>query len=179
MGKAEVSLMGSGQVSTGVLSSFGSCSWLSQDGLFTWLGSPIEGHRGLGDLREMGLGDFGVEDGAAAEEEMIPMTLHHLIQVTHVGSLQQVERHPVSDKRAGDLGSGQGHWEVRPLGTWLAIEEADSKRCLRQDRAGLVVITAMDGEPVLAHDLVRGRVRAPVLPPGTKARDLARHLDDE
>lgn len=38
---------------------------------------------------------------------------------------------------------------------------------------------AMDGEPALAHDLVQGPVRAPVLPPDMKARGLARHLDDE
>jgi hypothetical protein len=110
MGKVgEVSLMGSGRASTGAVFSSGLFSWLSRDGLFTLLGSPTEGHQGLEDHREMGLGVFGVEDGVAEEEEMILMIPHHLIQATHMASLQQVERPLVLDKRAGDLGSGLGH----------------------------------------------------------------------
>ena len=182
MGQAgEVVLMGSGQASTGAVFSSGLFSWLLRDGSFTLLGSRMEGHQGLGGHREIGLEDFGVADGVAgaAEEEMILMILHHLIQDTHVGSLQQVEQHLVSEKRAGDLGSGLELWEVRLLGTWLAIEEIDSRRCLRQDRAGLAVTMALDGEPALAHDLARGPAPAPVLLPDTKALGLARHLDDE
>src|SRR5271169_4589088 len=102
----EVSMMGLGQVSTGAVFSSGLCSWLLRHGLLTRLGSHIEKHQGLEDHREMALGDFGVEGGAAAEEEMILMILHHLIQAIHVGSLHQVERHLVSDKPAGDPGSG-------------------------------------------------------------------------
>jgi hypothetical protein len=119
----------------------------------------------------MDLEDFG-EDGAAVAEEMIRMTLHHLIQVTHMGSLRQVERD-------GDPAFGLGHWEVRLLGIWLATGEADTKRCLHQDRVGLAVTMAMVGGPALAHDLVLGPVPALVLLPDTKARVLAQHLDDE
>jgi len=127
----------------------------------------------------MALEDFGVEDGAAAAEEMIHMILRHLIQVTHVESLHQVERHLVSDKRAGDLGFGLEHWEVQLLDIWLATGQAGTKRCLRQDRAGLAATMAMGGGPALAHDLVQGPVRAPVLLPDTKARGLAQHLGDK
>jgi hypothetical protein len=109
MGKVgEVSLMGSGRASTGAVFSSGLFSWLSRDGLFTLLGSPTEEHQGLEDHREMGRGGFGVEDGVA-EEEMILMIPHHLIQATHMASLQQVERSLVLDGRAGGLGSGLGH----------------------------------------------------------------------
>jgi hypothetical protein len=127
----------------------------------------------------MALEDFGVEDGAVAEEEMIHMILHHLIQVTHVESLHQVERHLVSDKRAGDLGFGLERWEVRLLGIWLATGQAGTKRGLSQGRVGLAVTMAMGWGPALAHDLVQGPVRALVLLPDTKARGLAQHLGDK
>lgn len=107
------------------------------------------------------------------------MILHRLIQATHEESNQQTEQHLVLNKPAGDLDSGQEHWEVRPLGTWLAIEETGSKNCPQQDLAGLAVVMAMAGVPAPAYDLVQGQARVPVLPPDTKAQVSARRLDDK
>jgi len=172
-----MSLMDSAQGYIGAKSYSLLSSFQSLSGLYTRHGLDTETLLQPEDRHKME-GTLGV-DGVVAVvgAAMILLILHHLIQGGANSTPQEEDR--LLHKRAGDLGSGVGLWEVLLLDIWLGIGGNDNSKHRPQDpAAGLVEILEIRATlGVVVRVLVRARVQD--LRAGTKVLDLAQHHVDD